>query len=173
MTLAQKTNLSIFLFIGFVILITIFVILPVFEEVKKNSQEVISEKEKLVSLESKIENLNKLKVVYEEFSPNLEKIDNLFVNPELPVEFITFLEKTAKSSEIEIKISPLSLRKKDIFPLINFQINATGFFPKFLSFLEKIENAPYLIEIQDLSINKSDKTEGVILANFSIKVYTR
>ncbi len=172
MILKNKTNLSVAIFIILVILIIVFVVSPTFKDIRNNSQELISGKEKLASLESKIGNLNKLKATYKEFEPKLAEIDELFVNSELPVEFISFLEKIAKDIKVDIKISPAPLGGKDTWSFISFQISAISSFPNFLSFLEKLETAPYLIEIQNLNISQTSKTE-VISANLSIKVYTR
>lgn len=173
MIVVKKNTLSIFIFLILTILVVSFGIYPIFKDIQKNYQTFISQKDKLASLAAQIENLNKLKITYEKLEPSLEKIDKIFVNPGLPVEFIAFLEKIAKDSKIEIKISSPPLREKDILTSLNFQINTTGFFPNFLSFFEKIETAPYLIEIQNLNVSKAGKVEAGIAANLSIKVYSR
>lgn len=179
MNIQNKIYLSIVIFILLVILIIVFIIYPLFGEIKKNSKELISQKEKLVSLEIKIDNLEKFKNLYQKYKPNLEKIDNLFIDSEVPVGFIGFMEKTAKESQMEIKISPTSSRKteKDPWSFIVFQINSNSSPFNFLKFLEKLETSPYLINIQNLNITKLSKSEVLsveeIKTAFSIKVYTK
>ncbi|MCX6760810.1 MAG: hypothetical protein NTZ84_01730, partial [Candidatus Nealsonbacteria bacterium] len=97
---------------------------------------------------------------------------------EVPVDFISFLEKTASQSSVSIEISPFSAGKsgKDSWPFLNFQVNINGSFPSFLSFLEKIENSPYLIEIQNLNISQSAEVKnssGNVNALISFKAFSK
>lgn len=179
MTTKNKIILSIVIFAVLFILLIIFVIYPLFVEIKKNSQAITSQKGNLVALEAKIENLEKFKNLYNEYKPNLEKIDNLFINAEVPVGFISFLEKTSKDCQIEIEISPPSTKKteKDFWTFLTFQIRSISSFPNFLQFLEKLETSPYLIEIQNLNISKftggEDFSGADAQASLSIKIYTQ
>lgn len=182
MSLKIKINLSIIILIVLAILFSIFFISPTFLEIKKSSRNILSQKEKITSLGAKAENLNKFRTYYQEIKPNLEKIDKLFIDPEAPVDFISFLEKTSKDCQITIDISPaLPMEmEKDPWPSLIFQITSTSSFPNFLKFLEKLESSNYLIEIQNLNIRRLDKTElkdklslGDVKTNFSIKVYTK
>jgi len=182
MSLKIKINLSIIILIVLAILFSIFLISPTFLEIKKSSRNLLFQKEKIISLEAKAENLNKFRTYYQEIKPNLEKIDKLFTDPEAPVDFIGFLEKTSKDCQITIDISPALPMKmeQDLWPSLIFQITSTSSFPNFLKFLEKLESSNYLIEIQNLNIRRLDKTElkdkfslGDVKANLSIKVYTK
>jgi len=156
MTLKKKIYLSIIIFGSVSVLSVVFLLRPLFLEIKKMSQEIVSQKQALVSFAAEIKNLEDFKKIYPTISPNLEKIDNLFINPELPIGFIGFLEESAEQSQLAVKISPLPARKieKELWPFLTFRIKATAPFPKFLRFLEKIENSPYLIEIQNLTAAK-------------------
>lgn len=179
MTTTNKIILSIITFIILVVLIIVFIIYPLFGEIKKNSNELISQKESLATLEVKIANLEKFKILYKDLEKILEKINNLFIDPEVPVGFIGFLEKNAEDCQLTIKISLTSAKKteKDPWPSLTFKITPTGPFPNFLKFLAKIENSPYLIEIQNLNVSRLGKGETSplvnIQANLSIKVYTQ
>lgn len=170
----KKINLLIFALIIAVILAVSLAILPVFKEIQRNSKELVLQKGNLAALDAKIENLNQLKISYSEFEAGVKEMDGLFINPELPVEFISFLEKIAKDSGVEIKISSSAFNqnKEGKWPFLNFQINTASSFPKLLSFLEKIENAPYLIEIQNLNINQL-KRGNQVQASINLKVYTQ
>lgn len=154
-----------------IILIFVFLIYPTFSEIKKSSQDFLSQKEKLTSLETKAENLEKFQTYYQEIKSNLEKIDKLFVNPEVPVDFISFLEETSRDSDVAIKIAPGSLAKTAPWSSLFFQIATVSSFPNFLKFLEKLESSIYLIEIQNLNIARL--SEDDVSANISLKVYTQ
>jgi len=191
MTVKKKIIISIVFFLVLSILLIVFLIYPVFLEIKKTSQDFLAQKEKLTVLEQKVKNLEKFRITFSGISSNLEKIDNFFVDPEVPIDFIRFLEKTSQDSQLSLKISPGQAIKikKDESPFIVFQLSLTGSFPNLAKFLEKLESASYLIEIQNLTITRLKETEltqsfpekelgekyslGDINAVLSIKVYTK
>lgn len=156
------------------IFIILFLICPVFREIQAGSQGLIFQKKEIAVLQEKISNLQQFKSLYSGLKDVLEKIDDLFVDPEVPVEFIGFLEETAEDYNLEIKISPSLGKKteKEIWPCLIFQVNNTGKFEGFLKFLERVENSQYLVEIRDLNVSLLEK-ENEIKAAFSVKVYTR
>lgn len=154
----KKIYLSIIIFGLAAVLSVVFLIYPLFSEIKKMSQEIVSQKQALALSEAEIKNLEHFKKIYPTIAPNLEKVHDLFINrPELPIGFIGFLEESAKQAQLAVKISPLPVGKieKKPWPFLNFQIKTVASFPKFLRFLEKIENSPYLIEIQNLTAVKA------------------
>lgn len=184
MTLKTKINLSIIVFIILTILIFAFLIYPSFLKIKEASQEIISQRQKIAELEAKIENLEKFKDYQEREKINLEKMANLFVDPELPIEFINFLEKISSDSQVKLSITPGPSQKGDPWPSMLFQLASVSSFPNFLKFLEKLESSIYLIEIQNLNISRLTESElklkefeklslGDVKATFSIKVYTK
>ena len=186
MTLRKKINLSLIIFTLLFIFSIIFLISPLYKDIKNNSQELISKKQEMAVLEAKIKNIEEFKKNYREINPNLEKIATLFVESAVPIEFIDFLEKTSRDCQTSIKISPSLVVKipKDPWPSIAFQITSVGSFPNFLKFLEKLESSKYLIEIQNLNISRLTEAElklkefekfslGDVKTIFSLKVYTK
>jgi len=185
MRIKKKITISIVSFLVLSILLIIFVISPLFLEIKKISQDFLSQKQKLLALEEKIENLEKFKIIFPEISSSLEKIDNLFVDPKVPIDFINFLEKTSQDSRLSLEISvssPLKI-EKDPWPSIPFQLSLAGSFTNLANFLEKLESTFYLIEIQNINITRLSENElkskefevyslGDVKAALSIKVYT-
>ena len=166
----SRINLSIIVFFVLTVLIFIFGVYPIFKDIEKNSEELVSQKKELVILEAQITNLEKFKIVYKNLEDILERIQGLFVDARVPVDFIRFLENTAESSSLDISISPTSSGKfgNDYWQSLIFQISSRGSFPNFLRFLEKLENSPYLIEIQSLNISRDGEN---VRAVFSIKVF--
>jgi len=179
MAIKKKIYLTLIIFSLLIILMIVFVVFPLFRGIKNNSKELIVQKEKFVALEAKITNLEKFKVLYAELQHFLKEIDNLFVDSGVPIEFISFLEKTSEKSQLKIEILPTSDKKmeKDFWPYLAFQITSTGSFPNFLKFLEKLENGPYLVEVQNVSIGKLTGNNGAVSdnvrANFSVKVFVK
>jgi hypothetical protein len=186
MTYKKKITISIVFFLSLIILFFVFLIYPLFLEIKNISQDFLNQKKELMAFEKRVENLKKFQKLFPKISAHLEKIDNLFVNPEVPVDFILFLERLSQESDLSLKISQnLSLEiKKDSWPFFSFQLNLVGSFPNLSRFLEKLESAFYLIEIQNLTINRLNEAElkskefeqfslGDVKAILSIKVYTK
>jgi len=186
MNFKNKINLSLVIFIILSSILILFVIYPILKEIKINSEDLISKKQILASLERKIENLKQFQTIWSEIQPNLEKIDKLFIDPEVPIEFISFLEKTAGDCDLSVEISPIPTLKtaEDPWTSLFFQISSITPSPKFLKFLEKLESSVYLIEIQNLSIKRLTETElkakefekfslGDVKVNLSIKIYTK
>jgi len=185
MSIKNKINLALVIFIILSIVLILFVIYPFLKEIRVNSEDLISKKQSLTLLGRKIENLRQYQTRWGEIEPNLGKIDKLFINPEVPVDFISFLEKTAKDCDLSVEISPgLSQQTaEDPWPSLLFQISSAAHFPNFLKFLEKLEASPYLIKIQSLntrrvgekgSEQKTSETLSIVDTQNTllIKVYT-
>lgn len=174
MTLKWKINFSIVLIIILAILIIFFGIIPVFKDINNYSEEFIFQKQMLASLENKIKNLDQLKPSYDNYKLSIEKIDGLFIDLEIPVDFVGFLESLAKKNNIKIKISPApsEKQKNTEWSSINFQIVADGSFQDFLRFLNKIESAPYLINIKNFDISATEN-EGIIKSSFLTTVFAK
>jgi len=176
MTIQNKVKISIVFFIISILFVLILVLNPLLKEIKNNSTDLISQEEKSVSLDEKIKNLEGLKAVYSQFEPNLEKIDALLVNSEMPIDFISFLEGIGKLNQGKIKISSVSCSKteEDIWPSVCFQVSFAGATVNFFKFLEKIENSPYLVSIKNLNINMvKEKNNVSIQANILLKIYSK
>lgn len=159
------------------LLLIILVILPLIGDIEKSPKDLISQKGQLLSLEKKEINFTDLKKAYQSHQADFENIDTFFIDPETPIEFISFLENIAQSSQGVIKISLASEKKEEteIGPVLAFNVSFDSSFPNFLKFLEKLENSKYLIEISSLNIKKSggENFSGNVNATLSIKVLTK
>ena len=126
----------------------------------------------------------KFRAISKEVNNNLAKADSLFFNADIPVDFINFLEKTASTSDVSIKISSVTSAKKskeNPWPFLVFNLEVSGDFSDFARFIERIHNSPYLIEIENINIKriqqKNSKEEKripvIVSSNFSLKVITK
>jgi len=184
--ITNKIKIAVVVFLVLSIIFVVFSIWPLFREIKKSSADILSQKAALVILETKTKNLEEFKSYFQEIKPNLEKIDALFIDPEVPVDFIRFLEKTSRESQADLKISPAFPTQitKEPWPSLLFQLTTTSSFPNFLKFLEKLESSVYLIEIRSLDISRLTETDlkspelekfslGDVRARVSLKVFTK
>jgi len=182
MTFTKKIHLSLIVLLITILLLIVFLIHPLFQDIKKNSKELLSQKEETILLAQKSESLKEIKNTLQNYQSNLQKIEGLFINPELPIEFVNFLEKNASQSSLLFKISSIvkNQEKEDVWPSFSIQVSTIGPFPNSLRFLEKLENSPYLIEILNLKTERLTEKKlnstfslGDVETNLLLKVYTK
>ncbi len=152
----------------------IFAVLPLFliacciflfNGIVKKSKELLAGEEKVVVLQKEFDDIEAFKKQYNSYEPNLEKIDQLFIDSHNPVDFIEFLEKTTSDYGIELNMSVPSFSTG--LPIAgDFNVSLSGSFSKIFWFIKEIENGPYLIQIKNLDISK-DK------ANLSMRVLAK
>ena len=161
MSSGQKTIIISSVFILSALGVVFFGIYPLFKEIEKNSEKFFENKKKEMLIEEKIKDLTSFKGICQKIEEDLKKVDQLFVDQKVPIEFIEFLEKTARDSDVLIDISPSqgTTRKGDLWPSLDFKITVSGSFPNCSRFLEKIETAPYLIEVQNLNLRRLTEKE--------------
>jgi hypothetical protein len=173
MSIKTKIRISLLAIIILCLVFIIFLIYPLFNDIKKSSSGILEQKQKLLLLESKVENLEKFKNRYAGLEPDFKKIEELFIKADLPVDFIRFLEKTVKDSDLSAKISLSSSWQAEGKPwqISPFQMAVNGLLPNFLGLLERLQNSRYLIDIQDLSV--SSQESGDVSANISFWVLAK
>jgi len=186
MMLRKKIITSVVFLSVLIILLIILVISPLFLEIKEISRDFPVQKQNLMVLEKKLEDLQEFKRNLPEISPNLEKINRLFIDPEVPIDFRLFLENAAQDSGVFLEISLASspqIPDTDPWPSTSFNLTSAGSFSSFCIFLERLQSGPYLIEFQGLNITKLTEAElnfselgqlssDGIKANVLIKAYT-
>lgn len=187
MTLKKKIYIFVIVLLGLTTLLIAFIISPLFLEIKEASQEFLSQKQRLAELEKEFENLRSFKKILPEISPNLEKVDYLFIDdPSVPVDFIGFLEETVDDFGLyhEKSFDKPAKNEEDPWPSVSFNILLVGPFSKVCNFLEKLQLGPYLIEVQEFNLTGLTEAElispsfrrfssGDVKTNLLIKVYTK
>lgn len=161
MKIKKKIYITVALFLIADFLIVFFVLKPLYWEIKEVSDQFLERRKKIVQLERKIREIKGLKKTYAEIKPDFKKIESLFVVPDKPIRFITFLEETADESGVTANISPgsgLKLKNENWDPVV-FKIESSGTFPSLLKFIEEIEYGPWVVLINDLKIRKIKKKE--------------
>lgn len=184
MTTKNKVYLSSVIFVLLGASLIIFLVQPVYKDIGISSEELILEKQTLTSLEAKIKNIEDFRKNYQETKENLEKTKNLFIKLKAPINFIYFLEESARVSQIPLEIFPSQVKenKEGAWSYIVFKIDSACSFPNFLKFLEKLESSPYLIEIHGLTMTKLTEDDlrrekfenyslGDVNVSLSIKVF--
>jgi len=173
----METKKKIYIIASAFFLIAMFLILffiyPLFKEISKKSRELVTQRNNLLFLEGQFNEVEKFKKNYETYRPNLDKIDNLFVDSQNPVNFIEYLEETASASGIELKISAPTILKEKTSLYDKFQFSSTGGFSGTLKFIKNLETGPYLVQIQNISIGNIKDSQTSVGANIAIKVFAK
>jgi len=164
------------------LLLVIFLI----KDIQRNSQEFLLERKTLTLMEREFQEFENFERNSAFYQSNLEKLDKLFLNPEVPIDFVQFLEKESENIGLLIKISPsiITSRESDPWESIGFQILLTGSFPNCLKFLEKLQISPWLLEIQMTEVKRITEKElqleelkdfslGDVFFSIILKVYTK
>jgi len=188
MNIKRKIYFWLVIFLGISAALIVFLIYPILKDIDNNSKELISQKQEVASLENEMINVEEFKKNYQEKKLNLDKVETLLIEPELPIGFINFLETNATSCQLFLEILSYSQTKKtnqEPWSSLLFQISSTGSFSNFLKFFEKLETSNFLIEIMNLHVSRLGEKTGQISkggrefspsdveVNFSLKVYTK
>ena len=167
-------------------ILMLLLVISLIKDIRKNSEEFLLERKALTSMEREFQEFEDFERNSAFYQSNLEKLDKLFLNPEVPIDFIQFLEEESGNLGLLIKIFPsiITSRETDFWQSIGFQILLTGSFPDSLKFLEKLQTSPWLLEIQrtevqrisekDLQLERlKDFSLGDISFSIILKVYTK
>ncbi len=168
--------------LGLISLVLLLVFVwPLLKSIKNSPLELVNVKKELALFQDKA--TGNIKEIYQEVEPNLEKVDQLFIDSQSPIDLIKFWRDRARELNLNINISPLSSSEdeKDYWNNIVFRLNLTGSFSDFIRFLEKTESGPYLAEVRDLTVRKLSESElvfegfssGAVKADLTLKVFVK
>lgn len=156
----------------------ILIIYPLLQKIKEGSGILFSQGKELALLESETKSLERSKQVYQALGIE-NKLSTFFVSSEIDTGFIEFLEETAEASRLLIWISRHSFRGGEEAPWTprGYLITCSGSFQNIARFIERLETAPYLIEIEDLKMEVKEigepGTTETLDATLAIKAHTR
>jgi hypothetical protein len=133
-----------------------FAICPLYKMADNGSKELFNLKKLASQAGGRIEEEVKMEEAEQALNKGTEKINGVFVNSEIPVEFIKFLENTAEENDLLIDISPVSFKKEkdEIWTPMGFQVDLLGTFSGCRAFLEKAEYGSYALELDNLTVQK-------------------
>ena len=139
--------------IGILLFVAIGVI-PLLGGIKKNSQALESQYSKILNANSDEAEVVKYLKFSQAHKEDFEIIESIFVDAQTPVGFIQFIEEISATSNIIVKITPgIPKKQKGVpWPIMDFQLASSANYSAFFRFLEKLENGPYLLEVQNTSI---------------------
>ena len=149
-----------FLFFGISIIIIFYSIFPLLEEIKANSESLVSTRTAMNLLIAKTKTP---KNDYEELERFTKKMEDLFIPSEKPIEAAVLLRDLAKKHELEYKIESMNPSEslEGRWPSLNINLIVSGKIINFFRFLEEIEHNKLLIKIDQIDIRKSSKNDKI------------
>jgi hypothetical protein len=162
----EKLKNNIFLSLIFLLgcLFLVFISYYLLENgIKNNSNKLVEVKESLAMAEGRSRNRIDDEALFNRINKDSQKIDSLFVNLDEPISLIKSWEELAIQYNISVKIdsSPIISSEEDMWKSLGFRITASGSVSNSLKFIEKLERAPYILEIQNVSMGLTEKTNAV------------
>ena len=168
------------LFIG-ILLFGALIVFPLLKGIKKDSKDLENQYLKVLEASSAEKEAAEFLKFSQAKKEGFLAIENIFVDGETPIGFIRFIEEIAATSNLIVKITPGTVKKKKgvPWPVMDFQLASSASYLEFLRFLDKLENAPYLLSVQNTSLTRDrifkDKENGAQDVNFTllVQVFTK
>jgi hypothetical protein len=153
------------------------VVYPIYKGVVNDNAEVVKLKQELLQINENRKQLRDFENISLQYEEEFLQVQKRFVDSETPVSFFRFLDQAAQTFGLRIEKSPSNpiQIEGDRWPSLEVRIAGEGLYSNFLAFLQAIENAPYILEVQTISINKSEQeqTKEQIEFTLSLKVFVR
>ena len=153
--LKNKITLSLLGFLIIILSLIYFIVLPTVKDIKIMGNAIEAQREDLEKKYVKGQSLKKLTENLNKIEPRLKLLNQIFINKNRELEFITSLENEANKSQVSQKIN-LSAPSKETgpnFKKIGLQLFTKGDFEKQLSYLLGLEHLSYYINIKLLELS--------------------
>jgi len=140
-----------------------------------NSKQFVSQEQAFAQAKidaKSIQQFQKLQVSKEQ---EFKRFKAVFIDFTTPISFLEFIENLAQSFQLELQISPDNPKKikEDPWRSLNFSLATAGSYNSVLGFVEKLELAPYVLEVVSLHITQAaQEANGNVHATLVLKVYT-
>lgn len=165
----QKFNLKnkiIAMITGFALIIfglIYFIVIPTIKDIRNMSGEI---EEQRIDLEKKYikgYTLRQLTENLKKIEPKLSSLDQVFINKNRELEFITTIENEANKSRISQKINLNSpkVAENQEFQKNNLQLFTKGGFNKQLKYLVNLESLSYYINVKSLEFTPAGGAEKI------------
>jgi len=141
---------------GFTILLIFYAIaLPTINEIEQLNKDILNQK---IELEKKINReKNKTQLIenIKKIEPEISLLDDIFLNSNKELEFITILEGIANKHKVEqtINLSLTTTKQTSLHKVIILNVSVEGRYFDVLEYLKSIESLKHYINIYSLNIN--------------------
>lgn len=172
--------------------IGVVIVMQVKNGIFQSAQELRTMRVEAAKLEMERKDIERYRSFVLQKGSEWQSVNALFVNAETPIDFVEFLEEVAGKSGAVFSINPGERRAEEgeRWPFMRFQISSSSSYLEFLKILYELENSPYLITVEGVTVNNSrllpqqgqpsgiaknlpQNPEGIVDFSISFKVYVR
>jgi hypothetical protein len=139
------------------IALILFLVLPLKEKIEANSRVISYQKAILATQDLRLAKIREFRKEENVFQKIEKEILSGFVDPESPIDFLNYLEETAKSLDLSITIFRLEKKPKDSGSF-NLGFKLEGSFENIIKFIKLIENSNFFLEVSNLNFEKKEST---------------
>jgi len=160
MSHSQKIYFYISILIIISIIFVVFLLQPIIKGIISKSIEFKQAKAKLNSIDLLTDSFSDFEENYDYYGEFLEKMENILISesaidPEIPINFISFFKQEAKNLNLILKVVPIETKEIDDFwVFLDFRIEGAGEYSDFKQFLQKLEFGHWFAEVKSLNIRK-------------------
>lgn len=148
------------------VLLVLFLIIPLLNQIKGYSKEIISKSQELSLYNQdrlQIREFNSMKPM---LSDQMDKVNAVFANADAPIDLIKFWENSAGICGLSIVISPGKVESNQYgWKTMDFRIELKNgkSFSQLLRFLDRIENGIYLVQVQNFLSSSAENSASAVL----------
>ena len=125
------------------------------------SEEMGLIKGRIIAFDLELKNLKVLENFLSDTGPQREVIASGFVSESELIDFIEDLEGSGRDVGAEVKVESATFSSSGQGSVPSFRLQASGSFDSIFKLMLVLENLPYEIDFEDLSLTKSS-TEGKV-----------
>ncbi|MBU0897947.1 MAG: type 4a pilus biogenesis protein PilO [Patescibacteria group bacterium] len=156
--LLKKIIINLIIFLSIIFTLISFIILPTIKNINHIGSEIEIQKVDLEKKYIKTQNLKQISAELNKMEPMLSKLDQVFINKNNELDFITLTEKIATINNVYQKINLGSDQsiKNETYKKIPLQLSIQGDFINQLNYLISLESLNYYINIKSLELSKQE-----------------
>lgn len=189
MNLNNKPFLLTLAFAALFAAIISFAAAPLTMGIKDIGLEIWRQQERIADYDNRILNAREFSAFTRGERANLDKLSGVFVDSQMPLDFIHSLETAAQDAGTAIRFSSSSQPREDEFtgwPMVDFEMDVSGEAAAVLRFVRKLETSPYLVTVKSIEMRTAAETgnstaagakpeiaPGQVSAHILIEVYSK
>ncbi len=146
-------------------LIVYLIIIPTINNIKQLRVNIVTQKVDLEKEMAREKNINILSEKLDKIEPQMKKFEQIFINQNRELEFITTLEDIALSNKVlqKINLNLNAVKAEQTYKKIPLRLNIQGNFYNLLQYLTSLENLNYYINITSLEMTKEISSGSTLL----------
>ncbi|MEK7557648.1 MAG: type 4a pilus biogenesis protein PilO [Patescibacteria group bacterium] len=156
--LLKKIIINLIIFLSIIFALIFSIILPTIKDINYMGSEIEMQRMNLEKQYIKTQNLKQISANLNKIEPTLSKLDQVFINKNSELDFVTLIEKIATINNINQKINLGSDQsiKNETYKKIPLQLSTQGDFINQLNYLISLESLNFYINIKSLEISKQE-----------------